>query len=233
MKIEKVGWYKRRDGKKARVICVDGVCPWSVVAIDEQGIPTSYIPEGAAWSGNPGGKDLIAPWPDEPVKGSLEWVKTLPPDTMVWHKGWAKNASLAVKVLDQNINHEGWHIVGTSEWANALPEGTKLTRGAWKPKDWIARNGGVWISQLASTHTVDGNGWLIFREPVLRPWKPEEVPVGAVLVAKQGSTVKRIISGVDSEGVHLGGGWCGSFVAVLEVWHLIDGSPCGVMEDAK
>lgn len=66
-------------------------------------------------------------------------------------------------------------------------------------------------------------------EPKLRPWKPEEVPVGEkpLWIKSKDGKIKSQIVEVQSITV-----WCGSSIihydVLLEDWTLLDGSPCGV-----
>ena len=66
-------------------------------------------------------------------------------------------------------------------------------------------------------------------QPKLRRWKPEEVPVGKVVVAKGYERIRKLITGVTDEGVYVNGCMM-SFKATFDTYTLEDGSPCGVVD---
>ena len=66
-------------------------------------------------------------------------------------------------------------------------------------------------------------------EKKLRRWKPEEVPVGKVVVAKGYERIRKLITGVTDEGVYVNGCMM-SFKATFDTYTLEDGSPCGVVD---
>lgn len=138
-KIETCGWYKRRDGKKVRVVCVDAPGAWPVVVVTEDGIDQVYTAkhDGHRFRGVDHGADLIAQWTDEPEIGSLEWVRTLPKETKVWCAGMSGPHSFmfARAIVPFDSYKPPFFIVGTAEWANALPEGTKVRYNKWPKHD--------------------------------------------------------------------------------------------------
>ena len=76
-------------------------------------------------------------------------------------------------------------------------------------------------------------------EPKLRPWKPDEVPFGALIRVKA-SKVWHLIVGVcgDMGDLRAGHAFSGSLTwCLFQAEHSIDGGktwlPCGVMEDAQ
>lgn len=78
--------------------------------------------------------------------------------------------------------------VGTADWANSLPEGTKIrcNMGAWTAGRFTEKRNGVWSKWSEYAYTPDDkkDGWELYQDPPakkFRPWTPEEVPVGAVM----------------------------------------------------
>lgn len=70
--------------------------------------------------------------------------------------------------------------VGSYKWAMALPEGTKIRHKRWA-RGWIKRINFNWVNpdgDIIQGPAVCAQGWLLY-EPKLRPWKAEEVPLGA------------------------------------------------------
>jgi hypothetical protein len=85
----------------------------------------------------------------------------------------------------------------------------------------------------------DVSDYRIAPEPKLRPWKPEEVPVGAVFRWPQGLQKLRtrfLITEVDECNVFFGSRYSTSFseMVTLNGEHSIDGgktwAPCGILE---
>lgn len=76
-------------------------------------------------------------------------------------------------------------------------------------------------------------------EPQLRPWRPEEVPVGALIrVRNPIASTRHLIVSVDDEGIDAGRHFHGSHEWAAEhCLHSLDGGktwlPCGVMEDGE
>lgn len=71
--------------------------------------------------------------------------------------------------------------------------------------------------------------------PTLRPWKPQEVPVGALLRPKQGSCVWMIVGKSDEELCFSQKSRCSFIYSMLSHEHSLDNGktwlPCGVMEE--
>lgn len=78
-------------------------------------------------------------------------------------------------------------------------------------------------------------GWELYREPVLRAWKPEEGRslIGLTLISKGNRDCARMITGFTGNSFCLGGGKNSSPEELLSNWTRSDGSPCGAMEDVK
>lgn len=116
----------------------------------------------------------------------------------------------------------------TQERANELlPIITAFAEG--KMVEWFSC--GSWT--LAPEPKWDDNvKYRIKPEPLLRPWNPEEMPVGAVVKSKSNPTLRRIIMATEVDGTPVLGGY-GSIHAstLLENWMLDDGKPCGVVEE--
>jgi hypothetical protein len=69
-------------------------------------------------------------------------------------------------------------------------------------------------------------------EPKWREWKPSEVPVGQIIVAKD-ATLKAIITLAGKESNTVGVGTViFSSDYILQTFTMLDGSPCGVKEEA-
>lgn len=96
----------------------------------------------------------------------------------------------------------------------------------------------VWAESSSLIGNVDhyfrnSERYRIKPEPKVRPWTAEEVPVGAVVIAKGGNKWRRIISAVDGSGLWLGTATCHlPFETVFADYTLDDGSPCGTTEPA-
>lgn len=237
-KIDKLGFYKRRDGKKARVVCVDAGDIWPVIALDDQGHPYMCEANGEAGGSLNNVRSLIAPWTD-PEIGSLEWVRTLPPETKVWHATMPSDGFAYPKHLTDKAPPSGWFIIGTAEWANALPSRTKIRHVGWARALWRMFDGVKWVNQLGkevlNPRSTTGDYWELYREPSIRPWKPEEVPVGKTVRRKSTPHERLMILGVASNGKALVADF-DHFGTPLDTlfrdFELTDGSPCGV-EDAR
>jgi len=78
---------------------------------------------------------------------------------------------------------------------------------------------------------VDDYEYRIKPEPKLRPWKPEEVPVGTAIRFKANSGWRCLIVSAYNSRVIVGGRRAEfTTTEILEKFTLIDGSPCGVNE---
>jgi hypothetical protein len=195
-KIGKRGFYRTRGGLKAEVVHVGPQCAY---VADVDGRVRVVAPNGRPiavdWETD---FDLIAPWA-EPEVGSREWVKSLPKDTPLWHRCWDPKDS----ILADDVNAEwdspytykyGWFIVGTDDWAKALPDGSKVRFTKWVKGEYIERVNGKWIPR--NYDPLDGvpcapgegqinGGWLLYTPPEPKPWDcPEDVPVEALVRSK-------------------------------------------------
>tara|TARA_R110000868_G_scaffold71743_4_gene209809 strand:- start:360 stop:719 length:360 start_codon:yes stop_codon:yes gene_type:complete len=107
-----------------------------------------------------------------------------------------------------------------------LPVITAFAEG----KDIEIRIDDHWHLVVETTWGRDAD-YRIKPSPVLRPWRPEEVPVGAVVTRKSTPLQRRIIMGIEMDGNPMLGGYGNIHSsALLENWILADGKPCGVME---
>jgi len=88
--------------------------------------------------------------------------------------------------------------------------------------------GDVWSLLPTPLWDWQGCDYRVKPEPKLRPWKPEEVPLGAVVIGKE-TGVKSLIVAALEQGVTLGAGFC-YYDKLLKYYVLEDGSPCGVSE---
>ena len=90
---------------------------------------------------------------------------------------------------------------------------------------------GQWLTIPSGFEPIFSDPGLELRikpEPKLRPWKPEEVPVGAVVRLKNDPKVRSLIVGLDRDfciALHSG---LYDAPDLLERWELLDSSPCGV-----
>lgn len=91
---------------------------------------------------------------------------------------------------------------GSVEWANSLPVGTKVRWRTWLSGRYVTRTKCGWTrpqikgGSLAVPGELFGErepGWRLYKEPKLRPWNDEEVPVGSVLRHKDEPGIKYLI----------------------------------------
>jgi hypothetical protein len=99
---------------------------------------------------------------------------------------------------------------------------------------------------IATQFSSDGKNWIdiasqqewligksLFRpkpEPKLRPWRADEVPVGAV-VKINGTPIRRMIISIeDTESCNLADFGNIGLNLILKLYTLADGSPCGTTE---
>lgn len=176
-------------------------------------------------------------------------------DGSKWHVDWAGNA-MAVGHDDTEVCRV-WRLngimttgnfdkdlispwaepkEGSVEWANSLPVGTKVRWRTWLSGRYVTRTKCGWTRpqikgvSLAVPGELLGErepGWRLYTEPKLRPWEPEEVPLGAWMRHKQ--SLRRYL--IISDGLEEGhADWLSNYE------HSIDGGktwlPCGV-EEAK
>lgn len=127
--------------------------------------------------------------------------------------------------------------VGSSAWANSLPVGSKVRFKEWA-KDWhVTRTADGWtrsteIIAFPGQYSESPSGWLLYTEPKLRPWKPEEVPVGAWMREKNGGLPSLIVA-VTGRTLHRGHGDSIQFDYALNHYeHSTDNGvtwkPCGI-----
>lgn len=136
--------------------------------------------------------------------------------------------------------------VGTAEWANSLPEGTRIRKPGWAAWRYWVRSGDQWrnadnmfcatVATLEETKAIDD--WELYTPPAkkLRPWKPEEVPVGAQVRFDKDRAWVSVIVAVRDEKVWLGAS--ANYATTQELAdngeHSLDGGktwlPCGVEE---
>jgi hypothetical protein len=96
---------------------------------------------------------------------------------------------------------------------------------------------GEWITTGKEGFSFDGEGeYRIKPEPKLRPWKPEEVPVGGVIRRKSDGS-RMLIINVFQSGVHVGDSTTPvGFDSLLKNFERFAGfgecQPCGVQEEA-
>ena len=242
-KIENPGFYRRRDGGKAEVFAIREA---TAFVADGNGWYTAIQETGTCFDGGKH-RDLIAPW-TEPVVGTLEWVRTLPKETKVWHKSYDPNQSVEAGAPYIG-NPDGWFIVGTAEWANALPVGTKVRWKTWSSHEYVTKTEHGWRPLRFSLcvpgelpQDIHGTGWELYTATTPRPWsKPEDVPLGAFV--RQKDDVKRlmgwfIINQVDAGGVPVVSGKANQWLTFKELYecyeHSTDGGmtwgPCVVKE---
>lgn len=84
---------------------------------------------------------------------------------------------------------------------------------------------------LSRSENIEGTSPIRIKpEPKLRPWKPEEVPVGAIVKTKDGK-VRGMITGVGEYGIVVGN-CSNAFQAskIFSEFEQLDGKPCGVEE---
>jgi len=103
------------------------------------------------------------------------------------------------------------------EWLNTAS-------GAWNPCDPFDPTEGARQAVFRRTEC-----FRIAPKPVTREWKPEEVPVGAVIKSKSGS-IRTLITHVYSGSVRIGNGSEVMLDYLFANYTLADGSPCGVTE---
>lgn len=129
--------------------------------------------------------------------------------------------------------------VGSAEWANALPEGTRIRHREWMSHTWFARKGACWYDKNGVHCLVRGDGWELYTPPAkkLRPWRPEEVPVGAQVRYIGNSSSARMLIVNSAERGLLGPDSVVPYQTLLSAFeHSLDHGktwlPCGVEEEA-
>jgi len=211
VKITTTGFYKRRDGKKARVVCVDAPGDYPViVTIDPVGDTNCYSTTqfGVFKLGESNNEfDLIAPW-TEPAEHSLEWARSLPLETKLWTPGMLVDKWHTVQFVKATsyVDSTEWHIVGSASWANALPEGTRLYREGWHRGEYVVKTNGHWkgVTVPGAMYVLllptqgERDDWLLHTAPTLRPWKPEEVPHLAMMRLRDTVSYSTILGSCES-----------------------------------
>ncbi len=117
------------------------------------------------------------------------------------------------------MNREHWKAM--LPIITAFVEGKTVQISQFEGAGWKdIGDGAIWMKEAGR--------YRIKPEPKLRPWKPEEVPVGAV-VRRRADGLRQLLLGASNNGCHiyiyeksLG------FETILKEWELLDGSPCGV-----
>lgn len=134
--------------------------------------------------------------------------------------------------------------VGTAEWANSLPEGTKvrLRMGGWTAGRFTEKRNGVWSQWHRCSFTpCDGpdTGWELYTEPPAkryRPWSLEEVPLGAIIKAKGKAWRSLIVAVTQFGGIQIHDGCFDTGFALENLVHSIDNGktwlPCGAEAEA-
>jgi len=89
--------------------------------------------------------------------------------------------------------------------------------------------GDVWSLLPTPLWDWQGCDYRVKPEPKLRPWKPEEVPLGAVVRDKKDGA-KGLIVAVSEEAIEIGQDGYYDFDELLKYYVLDDHSPCGVEE---
>ena len=202
-------YYKTRDGRKAFVGFRHPSNGW-VGYIETEPYSHTWLDNGR-WCSTKEEfcRDLIAEWTDAPEIGSNEWAIALPAGTKIrwkdWPVGtwtarsggglWCTNGTTLRIPGDPTLGVNGWSLyvespaVGSSAWANSLPVGSKVRFKEWS-EDWhVTKTANGWtrsheILAVPGQYIGTPSGWLLYTEPKLRPWKPEEVPLGAHMRCK-------------------------------------------------
>ncbi len=97
--------------------------------------------------------------------------------------------------------------VGSSAWANSLPVGTKVRWYDWSSGNYVERMSCGWrktheLLRDPADMGAQNDGWLLYTEPKLRPWKPDEVPVGCALRRKRPTNCRGILYLFDGINAH-------------------------------
>ena len=96
--------------------------------------------------------------------------------------------------------------VGSSAWANSLPVGTKVRWREWNKGEHVTRTPDGWSrshqalmfpSQPGGPHP-DNKGWDLYPGPKLRPFRMDEVPLGAWLTM-EGQSGRCLINSADKD----------------------------------
>ena len=98
----------------------------------------------------------------------------------------------------------------------------------------LGKNGDmVWTAIDDPSWSFNTSTYRVKAEPKYRPWRLEEVPVGAIVSSKINKSIRVIITGVQEKNhgdvlISLAGEWLPN--ETLLRWYLmLDGSPCGVV----
>jgi len=159
-------------------------------------------------------------------------------DTYHWYPNGTSNG-WSGSPLDLIAEWTDSPAVGSSAWANSLPVGSKVRFKEWDKEWYVIRTENGWarsheILAVPGQYIDTPSGWLLYTEPKLRPWTPEEVPLGAWIREKQ-TGFPSLIVGVMSTLLCRGlGDWI-NFKHLMEHYqHSTDNGatwkPCGVEE---
>lgn len=92
---------------------------------------------------------------------------------------------------------------------------------------------GKWIVTDSPSFSSE-YAWRIKPEPVTRPWKANEIPVGSVVIPKSSNGEQLLIVAAQRDVIFLGPDARGyNSDELLSKFTMLDGSPCGVTEEAK
>ena len=129
---------------------------------------------------------------------------------------------------DENVRG-GTEEMNREHWKAMLPIIQAFVEGKTvECKKWGKNH--VWEAVVEPRFDADASEYRIKPESKLRPWKPEEVPIGAVVRDKSTKRERDMILActytqqVVLPGVK--GTW--ELSDMLTYWELLDGSPCGV-----
>lgn len=121
---------------------------------------------------------------------------------MCWHADGRRFCELRQDALDLVSEWTEPPPVGSSAWANSLPVGTKVRWREWNKGEHVTRTSDGWSrshqalmfpSQPGGPHP-DTKGWCLYPGPKLRPWRMDEVPLGAWL-KMEGKAGRYLITG--------------------------------------
>lgn len=113
------------------------------------------------------------------------------------------------------------------EWKERLPIIQAFAEGKRVQEENVAEG---WVDLEDPEFHRPIHFYRIAPEPTYRPWRPEEVPVGAV-VRHEKSGERALITAAGADGVRVGAAFI-YYVDILPYYTMADGSPCGVKEEA-
>jgi len=155
---------------------------------------------------------------------------------MCWHADGLRFCEPRQDALDLVSEWTEPPPVGSSAWANSLPVGTKVRHRSWIKGRWASRSGNTWTEGTGcncGTLLAD-TGWELYTEPKLRPFRMEEVPLGAWLTM-EGKAGRYLITGAKEVDLVISGIGGISYMHARDTCKLsTDGGvtwqPCGVEE---